>query len=234
MIARERATQHPIADRGELWIRGLDRIGLQLTATQHGAFDVYLSELRRWASRVNLTGLRTEEAIIREGFLRSLACGAAFEPAPSLKAIDVGSGAGFPGLVLKIAYPNIDMVLLEPRRKRATFLRSTIRRLGLTGIRCMQARVEALYGDAEHLGQYDLAFSRAVGPTSDVARIVEPLLKSGGRLILQAGPGAREVLPALRPLAATLGMSIQIQEAPTPDAGFPPTYLLILEKADGQ
>jgi len=205
-----------------------------LTAAQHDAFAVYLSELRRWASQVNLTGLRTEEAVIREGFLRSLACGTALEPVRSVRAIDVGSGAGFPGLVLKIAYPDIDMVLLEPRRKRATFLRAIIRRLELAGIRCMQARVEALYADAEHLGQYDLAFARAVGPTSDVARLVEPLLKPGGRLILQVGPGAREALPSLQPLVAAFGMSAQIREAPAPDAGFPPTYLLIAEKADSR
>ncbi len=234
IAAPEQAAQHRIAGCGELWTRGLDRIGLQLTAAQRNAFNVYLSELQRWASQVNLTGLRTEEAIIREGFLRSLAHRAAFEPAPSVKAIDVGSGAGFPGLVLKIAYPDIEMVLLEPRRKRATFLRSIIRRLGLAGIRCVQARVEALCGDAEHLGDYDLAFARAVGPVPDVARIVEPLLNAGGRLILQAGPGAREALPSLRPLVATLGMSAEIREAPAPDVGFPPTCLLILQKTDSE
>jgi 16S rRNA (guanine527-N7)-methyltransferase len=181
---------------------------------------------------VNLTGLRSEDAIIREGFLRSLAYRAVFNPAPSVKAIDVGSGAGFPGLVLKIGYPDIDMLLVEPRRKRATFLRSIIRRLELTGIRCVQARVEELCGDAEHQGGYDVAFARAVGPVADVARIVEPLLKPGGRLILQAGQEARDSLPSLRPLLAALGMRADILEGPAPDTGFPPTYLLILQKAD--
>ncbi|MDE2059391.1 MAG: 16S rRNA (guanine(527)-N(7))-methyltransferase RsmG [candidate division NC10 bacterium] len=203
-----------------------------MTSAQYEALGVYLSELQRWASQVNLTGLRSEEAIIREGFLRSLACRAAFDPAPSVKAIDVGSGAGFPGLVLKIGYPDIDMLLLEPRRKRATFLRSIIRRLELTGIRCMQARVEELCGEAEHQGKYDVAFARAVGPVPDVARMVQPLLKSGGRLILQAGQRTRDSLPSAYPLLAALGMRAEVLEVPAPDAGLPSTCLLILEKAD--
>jgi 16S rRNA (guanine527-N7)-methyltransferase len=201
-----------------------------LTPAQRDALGVYLSELQRWAAQVNLTGLRSEEAIIREGFLRSLAYGAAFEPTIPMKAIDVGSGAGFPGLVLKIGYPAIDMVLLEPRRKRATFLRSTIRRLELTGIRCIQARVEELHEDAEHQGGYDIAFARAVGQVPDVVRMVEPLLRSGGRLILQAGQQARESLPSIRPLLAALGMSAEILEVPAPEVGFPPTRLLVLDK----
>ena len=193
---------------------------------------MYLSELRRWASHVNLTGLRSEEAIIREGFLRSLTYRVAFEPAPLMKAIDIGSGAGFPGLVLKIGYPEIDMLLLEPKRRRVTFLRSIIRRLGLTGVRCVAARAEQLQGNTEHQGRYDVAFARAVGPVPDVVRMVEPLLTPGGRLILQAGRRTRDSLPSARPLLTALGMRAQLLEAPAPDLGLPPTHLLILEKAD--
>src|SRR5574337_22758 len=216
---------------GDLLRRGLDRSGLHLTATQHETFDVYLSELRRWATQMNLTGLRTAEAIVREGFLRSLAHRAAFEPAPPLHAIDVGSGAGFPGLVLKIGYPDIDMVLLEPRRKRAAFLRFLVRRLGLVGIRCIQARAEALSEDNEHRGRYDLAFARAVGPIPEVARLVKPLLKPGGRLILQVGQEARASLRSMEPAFAVLEMSVALREGPAPDAGHPPTHLLVLQKA---
>lgn len=225
----------PVVGHRELLRRGLNRIGIgiELTPAQYEAFELYLSELRRWASQVNLTGLRSEEAIIREGFLRSLAHKAAFESTPLLKAIDVGSGAGFPGLVLKIGYPGINMTLLEPRRRRATFLRLVIRQLGLSGVQCIQRRVEELYGDLEHRGRYDVAFARAVGPVQEVARIVKPLLKPGGHLILQAGQVTRDALSSLRPALAALGMRAEIREAPAPDEGFPPTYLLILEKTDG-
>lgn len=227
----EQAAQQSGICCSEFLRRGLDRIGVRLTPAQDEAFGVYLSELRRWASQVNLTGLRSEEAIIREGFLRSLSYRVAFEPLPLMKAIDVGSGAGFPGLVLKIGYPVIDMLLLEPRRKRATFLRSTIRRLGLTGVRCIQARVEELHGDAEHQGRYALAFARAVGPVPDVARMIEPLLAPGGRLILQTGQKTRDSLPTTQQLLAALGMRAEECEAPAPDVGFPPTRLLILDRS---
>lgn len=102
IAAPERAAQQTIVGRSELLTLGLDRIGLRLTPAQYDALGVYLSELRRWASQVNLTGLKSDEAIIRDGFLRSLACKAAFKSAPPVKAVDVGSGAGFPGLVLNI------------------------------------------------------------------------------------------------------------------------------------
>lgn len=227
------AEQHHGAGGSDLLRRGLDRLGLRLTPPQYEALSVYLSELRRWASRVNLTGLRSEEAIIREGFLRSMAYRAAFEPSPSMKAIDIGSGAGFPGLVLKVCYPGIDMLLVEPRRKRATFLRAIIRRLGLTGIRCVAARAEQLHGDAEHQGRYDVAFARAVGTVPDVARLAGPLLKPGARLILPVGPRTRDSLPSLGPILTALGMKAGEREAPAPEAGLPPTRLLILEKADG-
>src|SRR5574337_1232670 len=215
----------------ELLRRGLGRIGLQLTPGQYKALGVYLSELQRWAPQVNLTGLRSEEAIIREGFLRSLAYRVAFNPARSVKAIDVGSGAGFPGLVLKIGYPDIDMLLLEPTRKRAAFLRFLVRRLGLVGIRCIQARAEALSEDNEHRCRYDLAFARAVGPIPEVARLVKPLLKPGGRLILQVGQEARASLRSMEPAFAVLEMSVALREGPAPDAGHPPTHLLVLQKA---
>lgn len=226
----EQETRQSAARCNALLRRGLDHLGLQLTPAQYDALDAYMSELRRWATQVNLTGLRSEESIVRDGFLRSFACGVALDPASFMKAIDVGSGAGFPGLVLKIGYPNIDMSLLEPRRKRATFLRSIIRRLELTGIRCIQARVEELYGDVEHQGGYDIAFARAVGPVPNVARMVEPLLKPGGRLIVQVGQRVRDSLASVRPLLVALGMRAEVREAPAPDKGLPPTHLLILDK----
>lgn len=227
----EQADPRDAARRSELLRCGLDRIGLRLTPTQHDALDAYLSELQRWAPQVNLTGLRSEEAIIREGFLRSLAYRAAFEPVPLMKAVDVGSGAGFPGLVLKIAYPEIDMLLLEPKRKRATFLRSVIRRLKLLGVQCVQARVEELHENTEHQGRYALAFARAVGPVQDVVRLVEPLLKPGGRLILQMGRRTRDSLPSTQPLLTALGMRVEVLEVPAPDTGFPSTRLLMLDKS---
>jgi len=218
----------------QLLRRGLDRIGLRVTPAQLEALGVYLSELLRWTPRVNLTGFKSREAIVREGFLRSLTYRAAFEPAPGLRALDIGSGAGFPGLVLKICYPEIDMSLIEAARRRATFLRHVIRQLGLTGVRCLWIRAEQLQGDAEHRRRYHVAFARAVGALPDLVSLAEPILSPGGRLIIQAGRKTAESLQALRPRLAALGMRAAACEAPAIEAGGPPTRLLVVQKTPGQ
>ena len=150
--------------------QGLGRIGLQATPERLETFARYLSELLRWSARVNVTGFRTEAEIVCEGFLRSLGYRVAFKPAPGLRAVDIGSGAGFPGLVLKICYPEIDMLLVEAARRRATLLRSLIRQLGLTGVSCLQARAEQLQSDPDHRAAYQVAFARAVGPLAKIGR----------------------------------------------------------------
>ena len=214
----------------ELLRHGLDRLGLLLTPAQVEALELYLSELLRWVPRVNLTGLKSKEAIVREGFLRSLSYRAAFEPEPWVRAVDIGSGAGFPGLVLKICYPEIDMLLVEAARRRATFLRHLIRRLGLARVRCIHGRAEQLHADPEHRGRYHVAFARAVGGVARAASLAEPLLSPGGRLILQVGRHTAESLQALRPRLAEFGLRAAIREAPGIEAGAPPTRLLVAEK----
>ena len=229
--AADRVAGRDAVENGQLLRRGLGHIGVHVTPAQIEALEVYLSELQRWAPHVNLTGFKSKEAIVREGFLRSLTYRAAFEPAPRMKAVDIGSGAGFPGLVLKICYPEMDMVLVEAARRRATFLRHLIRRLGLSRVRCIQARAEQLHSDPEHRGRYHVAFARAVGALPSAVAIAEPLLSPGGRLVLQMGRKTLESLAAMRPRLAALGMEAVALQAPGLDAGGPSTQLLVVDKA---
>ncbi len=226
----DRVAERNAVSGEQLLRRGLDRIGLLLTPAQLDELKLYLSELLRWIPRVNLTGLKSEEAIVREGFLRSLSYRAAFEPEPWVRAVDIGSGAGFPGLVLKICYPEIDMLLIEAARRRAAFLRHLIRQLGLTRVRCIHARAEQLHADPEHRGRYQVAFARAVGGVAGAASLAAPLLSPGGRLILQVGRHTAESLQALRPRLAAFGLRAAIREAPGIEAGAPPTHLIVAEK----
>ena len=211
--------------------QGLDRFGIQATPAQLQAFSVYRSELLRWAARVNLTGFKSEEAIVREGFLRSLTYAAAFEPAPGLVAVDIGSGAGLPGLALKICYPEMEMLLVDAARRRVTFMRHVIRRLGLTGVRCLWARAERLKEQAEHRARYHLAFARAVGALPEVIALAEPLLAPGGRLVIQFGQKTAPSLQAMHGRLAALGLKPLVVQAPGVDAGAAPTQLLALEKS---
>jgi 16S rRNA (guanine527-N7)-methyltransferase len=209
----------------------LGRIGFHATPAQLEAFDLYLRELLRWTRRVNLTGFRTEEAIVREGFARSLLYAAGFTPAPGLKAVDIGSGAGFPGLVLKIGYPELDMLLVEPARRRASFLRSLLRQLRLPGVQCVQARGEQLRAESGHRARYAVAFARAVGPLPDVVETVAPLLAPGGRLVLQPGRRAIEALDLLTPLLAEAGLAVATVALPPLAPHEQPACLLVIEKA---
>jgi 16S rRNA (guanine527-N7)-methyltransferase len=214
----------------QLLRRGLDRLGIRPTPEQLEALAVYRAELLRWAARVNLTGFRSEETLIREGILRSLSFRAAFEPVPGLPAIDIGSGAGLPGLVLKICFPEIDMLLIDAARRRVTFLRHVVRQLGLTGIRCVQARAESLHDAAEHRGMYRLAFARAVGPLSEVVELAAPLLAPGGRLVVLFGQETARALQGLSARLAVLGMNVAVVQSPAIDEEGPPIQLLVLER----
>ena len=215
----------------QLLRRGLGRLGIHATPAQLEALTFYRSELLRWAARVNLTGFRSDEAIVREGILRSLSYKAAFEPAPGLVAVDIGSGAGLPGLVLKICYPEIEMLLVDAARRRVTFMRHVIRQLGLSGVRCLWARAESLQGETEHRGRHHLAFARAVGALPEVVALAEPLLAPGGRLVIQCGQETAPSLQAMHALLAALGMRALVVQAPGVDEGGPPTQLLALVKS---
>jgi 16S rRNA (guanine527-N7)-methyltransferase len=157
----------------------------------------------------------------------------AFEPAPGLRAVDIGSGAGFPGLVLKICYPEIDMLLVEASRRRASFLRSVIRELGLPGVRCLRGRAEQLHAEVEHRERYRVAFARAVGTLSGVVALAEPLLAPGGRLVIQMGRRRATTLSEDRRALVESGLTVETRAAPAVDRDMQPAELLVIGKPQG-
>ena len=138
---------------------------------------------------MNLTALTSPAEIIQQGFLDSLAC-APLLPAASERVIDVGSGAGFPAIPLAIVKPRAEFTLVEPSRKKVTFLRHVIRRLKLTTVRVRPARAEALQEENDMLEAFDVALARAVAPLPDVGRLVWPFLRPAGIFLAQTGSGA--------------------------------------------
>jgi 16S rRNA (guanine527-N7)-methyltransferase len=183
-----KASHRPRPGTDDLLVAGARALGLHLTSVQVAAFAIYLEEIIRWSARTNLTALRRPEEIVRAGFLDSLACLPLIPPEAS-RAVDVGSGAGFPGLPLKLARPELSFTLVEASRKKVTFLHHVVRRLGLAGVRVLQRRAEELAADPEEAGAYDLALARAVAPPPDQGRLVRPFLRAGGIFLAQAGPG---------------------------------------------
>lgn len=168
--------------------RGITRLGLSVSDQQVELFVAYLQELKRWNRRANLVGFRTDEALVRHGVLESLSLLKAFRLRPDLRLIDIGSGAGLPGIPLKIATPALDVTLVEASRKKASFLKQAIRLLRLPGIRALHTRAELLAGDSAHREAYDLVTARAVARLPAVVTLCTPFLRAGGHLLLPVGP----------------------------------------------
>jgi 16S rRNA (guanine527-N7)-methyltransferase len=179
---------------------GAAALGIPLDTRQLDAFRRYREEIARWSSRMNLTSLRDPEAIVREGFLDSLAC-LPLVPAGASRALDIGSGAGYPALPLKLARPSLHFTLVEASRKKASFLRHVIRALGLEGVRVVRCRAEELARQASEAGAYDVALARAVAPLPEQGRLVRPFLRPGGLFLAQVGADPLAG-PALAGLAA--------------------------------
>ena len=172
----------------QLLCQGAQQFGLSLSEAQLHMFERYGQELIAWNRRVNLTRITAPEEIAVKHFLDSLSVWLALpKDFPSLSLIDVGSGAGFPGLPLKIALPNIRLTLLEVIYKKTTFLQHVVDALALNGVTLLTARAEAVGQQPAHRAGYDVAVVRAVSSVAVVAEYTLPLVKVGGTVILQKG-----------------------------------------------
>ena len=161
--------------------------GVRMTARQMAALARYEEELLDWNSRMNLTAIRTAEEIRTKHFLDSLTCAPVMREAPPGRVIDVGTGAGFPGLVLKIAFPALQVTLVESVGKKAKFCQHITDLLGLDQVMIVQDRAEALGLQRAHREQYDLAVARAVAKMPVLAEYLLPLVRVGGRMLAMKG-----------------------------------------------
>ena len=148
---------------------------------------------------MNLTALTTPAQIVQQGILDSLAC-APLLPRTAGRIIDIGSGSGFPAVPLALVRPEIEFTLVEPSRKKVTFLRHVIRTLKLRFVQVRPSRVEALLGEAAMSESFDIALARAVAPLPEIGRMVLPFLRPGGMFLAQTGP-AEHVQNAINDLA---------------------------------
>ena len=204
--------------------QGAAELGIDLDARQLEQLDDFAGELVAWNRRVNLTRIVDPEGIRVRHVLDSLACAGPVLPelrsAPGPTCIDVGSGAGFPGLPLAIAFPNLSMTLLEATAKKAAFLEHAVDRLGLDRVTVVAERAEVAAWGVPHREAYDLAFARALAPLPVALELCLPFVRPGGRLILPRGSdlaaqledgacAARELGAALRP-----ALPIELDGAP--------------------
>jgi 16S rRNA (guanine527-N7)-methyltransferase len=183
-------------------IEGAKALGLRLTAQQQAAFQVYYEELVAWNQKFNLTAITEYEQVQIRHFLDSLSCLLAEETRvalnrPEARTIDVGAGAGFPGIPIKLVYPSVRLTLLEATGKKVTFLEHMIGRLALRRTTAIHARAEDLAHDPAHREQHDLVLARAVAEMPVVVEYTLPFCKVGGWVIAQKGEaGAAEAWSA--------------------------------------
>lgn len=167
----------------EKFEKGLEDLGITLSEKQIGQFLKYYEILVEWNSFMNLTGITEFEEVITKHFLDSLAVVKVCDPASAGSVIDIGTGAGFPGLPLKIAFPHLEVVLLDSLNKRIKFLNEVILQLGLDGIRTIHGRAEDFARDQNYRESFDLCVSRAVANLSSLSEYCLPYTALGGRFI---------------------------------------------------
>jgi 16S rRNA (guanine527-N7)-methyltransferase len=168
--------------------------GLDINVLHLEKFKWFASELVSWNQRFNLTAITDSQDIEIKHFLDSLSCLMAVGPKPVGRVIDVGTGAGFPGLPIKIIYPQIQLTLLESIGKKIEFCRHVVRSLELEGIEVIHARVERVGHWPGHRQTYDWALARAVAAMPVLVEYLLPLLRIGGRaIILKGETGPAEV-----------------------------------------
>lgn len=181
----------------ELLKKGLSDLGLSSTEEQIQAFMTYLAELKKWNRAYNLTALKADEDIVTKHFLDSALYFKALPPSiKALQLADIGTGAGFPGIPIKILCPEADITLLEPSRKKTAFLRHMLRTLHLReGITVLEKRIEKLGKNYE--GTFDFIVSRATFTIEDFLEKACPYVKEKGRLVLSKGPKAFDEIDSL-------------------------------------
>ncbi|MBI1865603.1 MAG: 16S rRNA (guanine(527)-N(7))-methyltransferase RsmG [Nitrospirae bacterium] len=176
-------------DVGRLLRAGASEIGVPLSDGQVESFLQYVQLLLKWNRRVNLIGTDDPSEIVVRHLIDSLLFLDVFPAGSPLRVVDLGSGAGLPGIPVKIARPEDTVVLVESRAKKAAFLREAVRVTRLPGITVHEGRIEEIAGDPDHGGRYDVVVMRAVSP-EDWLRTALRLARGGGRVILSRGKGA--------------------------------------------
>jgi 16S rRNA (guanine527-N7)-methyltransferase len=218
----------------ELFREGLAGLGLQLSGEQIEQLTRYFLELKKWNSRFNLVGQADDRQLVETHFLDSLTLLPLLDPCPEPGLVDVGSGAGFPGLVLKIARPDLTVTLVEPRQKRATFLRQVIRALGLRGVFVRESRLEVAAPEfAEWQNAIPLFTSRAFTAIGGFLELCGPYSLPGGRVICMKGRKAEAELAEWRELQPNPPFALTGTVTTTLPFSATPRKLLIFTRNSG-
>ncbi|MFO7569479.1 MAG: 16S rRNA (guanine(527)-N(7))-methyltransferase RsmG [Smithellaceae bacterium] len=214
-----------------LLYRGAKLLGIELTDRQLASFDLYQNELRLWNAKTNLVSENTTGEIITRHFLDSLTAWRYIVP-ENARLVDIGCGAGFPGIPLKIALPSIQLYLLETNRKKVSFLKHIIRMLNLDNSHTLHDRAENIVRTDAWREKFDVVISRAALKMPDLLPLGDYFLRAGGLLITLKGQDVAKELET----AQTRKIAYKIYQINQHDINIsllgPPRKIIIFQKAE--
>lgn len=197
----------------------LGALGINLSEKQIEQFLIYYEMLVEWNGFMNLTAITEYDEVMKKHFIDSISLIKAYDVTKSVTVIDVGTGAGFPGLALKIAYPNLQVTLLDSLNKRIQFLDEVINKLQLQGVETIHGRAEDFAKAGKLRETFDLCVSRAVANLSTLSEYCLPFVKIGGSFISYKSEKITEEMSAAENAIKLLGGKVKDQvEFTLPDS----------------
>ncbi|MHC1783237.1 MAG: 16S rRNA (guanine(527)-N(7))-methyltransferase RsmG [Anaerolineaceae bacterium] len=205
-------------------------IGFQLSPRQTAAFSTYEKLLLEWNEKINLTAIRDTEGIRAKHFLDSLSILPVINGFVPQRVVDIGTGAGFPGIPLKIVCPSIQLTLVESVGKKADFCRLVIAALGLERVEVLQMRAEDMGQDPRYREKFDLATARAVANLPILSEFLLPLVRVGGNVVAQKGEnGPAEAQAAEKAIHLLGGRLAQVKHTLIPGV-VEERFLILIQK----
>ena len=213
----------------EIMIKNLKELDIKLSENQLKQFYKYMNILIEWNKFINLTNITEPIEIIQKHFVDSLTILKYIKGTDTV--IDVGTGAGFPGIPIKIAFPKTKIVLLDSLNKRIKFLNEVINKLELKNVKVIHGRAEDLGHNEEHREKYDIAIARAVAPLNVLSEYLIPFVKINGNSICMKGSKGKEEAKIGEKAIKILGGNIEeIKEFILPNTSIERTVIQIRKK----
>ena len=209
-----------------------DLFGIELSSEQQRQFDTFHRLLDEWNDKINLTTITDPHEVRIRHFLDSLSIASVIGFETGDRLIDVGTGAGFPGVPLAIAFPQIEITLMDSTQKKLNFIDTVISEMGLKNAKTLHARAEDAGQDNQHREQYDVVTARAVAMLPTLIEYLIPFAKVGGFCIAMKGDSAEhEIEEAKRALFILKGEAKPLAEVQLPGVD-KVHYLVTIEKLD--